>query len=135
MNCLALTTSFLITTISYKTYTKSKALVITHGHEDHIGGYLYLLKQANIPIYAGPLALALITNKLDEHGLLRDAVLNEINEDTVIRFRKTSVSFFRTTHSIPDALGVVVKTPSGNIVAAGDFKVRFYTCRRTSKFA
>ncbi|GAO99678.1 ribonuclease J1 [Fructobacillus ficulneus] len=99
-----------------------KALVITHGHEDHIGAIAYFLQAVNVPVYAGPLAMALIRNKLEEKQLLNRAELHEITDGSVLEFDQMSVEFFRTTHSIPDVFGVAIKTPVGTIVETGDFK-------------
>ena len=101
---------------------KIKALIITHGHEDHIGAIHFFLDAVNVPVYAGPLAMALIRNKLDERNMLRDVTLNEIDEDTILEFEHMTAEFFRTTHSIPDTFGVALKTPAGTIVETGDFK-------------
>ena len=104
---------------------KIKALIITHGHEDHIGGIPYLLRQVKIPkIYASGLAIGLIENKMEQHRGIRANII-EYQEFEKIVLGKLSVSFFRTNHSIPDSFGVVVHTPEGIIVHTGDFKFDF----------
>lgn len=101
---------------------KVKALIITHGHEDHIGGIPFFLKQLNVPIYATRFTLGLIEIKLKEHKLLRESELIEINPDSRIDIGKMAISFFKVFHSIPDCVGIVFHTPMGNIVNTGDFK-------------
>lgn len=103
---------------------KVKALVITHGHEDHIGAVHFLVKSLNIPtIYAPRLAAAFIRIKFEENRISDKLPLIEYTEDTVINVDAFTISFFRVTHSIPDAFGVVFDCEEGRIVTTGDFKV------------
>lgn len=101
---------------------KVRALIITHGHEDHIGGIPYIRRQLNMPIYATRLTLGLIENKLRESGLLADTQFIEIDSDSSIELGQITTTFFKTNHSIPDCLGVVFHTPEGTVVHTGDFK-------------
>ena len=101
---------------------KIKALFITHGHEDHIGGIAYLLQTVNIPvIYAPNQAYGLIKRKLLDRNISYDN-LKIYNETTKVKFKHLSVEFFATTHSIPDSHGIIINTPNGKIVETGDFK-------------
>ncbi len=114
----------IIQDISYLQENKEmvRALIVTHGHEDHIGGIPYFLKQMNVPIYATRLTLGLIEIKLKEHGLLRDTELHLIDSNSNLSFETISCTFFKTNHSIPDCLGIAFETPFGTVVHTGDFK-------------
>lgn len=101
---------------------KIKALIVTHGHEDHIGGIPYFLKKLNIPVYATNFTLGLIETKLKEHKILRESERHVITADSELTFGKISVSFFSVSHSIPDCLGIVFDTPEGKVIHTGDFK-------------
>lgn len=105
---------------------KIKALVITHGHEDHIGAVPYLLKKINIPIYATKLTAGLIRNKLEEHKLVNSTKLIEVNQGQTINLGKYfKIEFIRSSHSIPDSVMLGITTPAGTILHTGDFKVDF----------
>jgi ribonuclease J len=101
---------------------KVKALLVTHGHEDHIGGVPYLLKKLNVPVYATNFTLGLIELKLEEHKLLRDTTLIPIDAGSTAEFGEIKTSFFNVSHSIPDCLGIAFETPEGTVVHTGDFK-------------
>ena len=106
-----------------KKHEQVKALIITHGHEDHIGGIPFFLQSVHIKeIYAPRFAKALIEKKLEEHRQSRSCKVIEINSDSRIKTKYFSVGFFDTVHSIPDSLGVLINTPNGRIVETGDFK-------------
>ncbi len=104
---------------------KIKGLFISHGHEDHIGGIPFLLKQVKIPmIYATGLSVGLIKKKMEDHRGISYQI-HEYSESSVFKFQSLEISFFRTNHSIPDSFGICIKTPQGVIVHTGDFKFDF----------
>ena len=105
--------------------SKVKGFVITHGHEDHIGALPYVLKEVNVPIYSTKLTLALITNKLKEHNLVRSTKLKEVKHGQVINLGDFSIEFIKTNHSIQDASALAIYSPAGIVVHTGDFKVDY----------
>lgn len=110
--------------ISYLIDNKDKVrgILLTHGHEDHIGGLPYVLKQLNVPVYGTKLTLGLVEAKLKEAGLLGETKRILINADTELQLGGLKATFFRTNHSIPDSVGICVETPEGRVVHTGDFK-------------
>ena len=108
-----------------KNKEKIKGLVITHGHEDHIGAIPYILRQINIPIYATRLTVGLIKNKLEEHKLLESTKLTMVKQGETVNFGNIKVEFIRSSHSIPDAVMLAIHTPAGVVLHTGDFKVDF----------
>ena len=108
-----------------KNKEKIKGLVITHGHEDHIGSIPYLLRQINVPIYATKLTVGLIKNKLEEHKLLASTKLVTVEQGQTVNFGNIKVEFIRSSHSIPDSVMLAITTPAGTVLHTGDFKVDY----------
>ena len=108
-----------------KNKERLKAIVITHGHEDHIGAIPYVLKAVNVPIYATRLTLGLIQTKLEEHKMVRTTKMKCVRAGDVITIGNMKVEFIQTTHSIADSVAVAIHTPVGTVIHTGDFKVDF----------
>ena len=104
---------------------KIRGIVITHGHEDHIGGLAYLLKKVNVPVYATRLTIGLIEGKLREQGLYGKVTLNVVEPKKTVKMGCMAVEFIKVNHSIPDSVGMAIHTPAGVIVHTGDFKVDY----------
>lgn len=107
-----------------KNKEKIKGILLTHGHEDHIGGLPYFLEKLNVPVYASRLTLGLLENKLREHNL-GNIILNEVKAGDQINLGSFSIEFIKVTHSIPDSVAIAIHTPVGIVVHTGDFKVDF----------
>ena len=116
---------FAIPNFSYLRENRQKlaAVLITHGHEDHIGALPYLLAEFDVPVYASRLTHGLITVKLRERGLIKDARLNVVEPYSPFKVGAFRCEFFRVCHSIPDAMGIALGTPLGHVVHMGDFKI------------
>ena len=102
---------------------KIKGIFITHGHEDHIGGLAYLLKEMNVPVYSTRLTIGLIEGKLKEHKLLDKAKLNVVNPGDKVNLGCFEVELIHVNHSIPDAVALAIKSPAGVVIQTGDFKI------------
>lgn len=100
-----------------------RGIIVTHGHEDHIGGLAYLLKKVNIPVYATKLTIGLIKGKLEEHGILNKVKLVEIKPRDNITLGSFNIELIHVNHSIPDAVGLAIRCPAGIIIQTGDFKI------------
>jgi len=113
--------------VSYlvKNKEKIKGIVLTHGHEDHIGALPYVLKEINVPVYGTRLTLGLLENKLMEHGILDQVQLNIVQQGETVELGCFKVEFIRSTHSIADSVALAIQTPVGMIVHSGDFKIDY----------